>query len=303
MKAITFSLLVFVLFAFISPNEVKMHYHFHVGQSYSMSQQMTQNIKQKIMGDASINIEMANTMTLKVHSHTLTGAKVDVVYNSIRMITKSPLGDQVMDSQSTNPEENKMMKAMVNKPFSFYINKHGKIEKVENFNNLYSGFKDLEFEDPTVSKMKSAIQQSFNEKSIKALLQTAFITYPETSIAIGSTWSNVLSSGMNYPIKIENLWKLAALQGEIADLEATGNVTTTDKEKVFNANGMKAKADLNGKQTTKSKVDTKTGWPLESKASSQVNGIMTILAGGMIPFDMQVPMEISTESSFSMKKK
>jgi hypothetical protein len=66
---------------------------------------------------------------------------------------------------------------------------------------------------------------------------------------------------------------------------------------------MKTKSDLSGRQMTKSKVDIKTGWPVELKALSEIKGTMILLAGGPIPEDMTVPMEITSESTFTIVKK
>jgi hypothetical protein len=67
-------------------------------------------------------------------------------------------------------------------------------------------------------------------------------------------------------------------------------------------NGIKAKTNLSGKQSTKSKVDTKNGWPTETKVLSEIKGTLTLLAGGVFPSDMEVPMEIVTESTFLITK-
>jgi hypothetical protein len=80
--------------------------------------------------------------------------------------------------------------------------------------------------------------------------------------------------------------------------------TTTDKEKTINLpGGIKAKSDLAGRQASKSTVDVKTGWPTTLEVLAEIKGKMTLLAGGMIPEDMDVPMEILSESSFTITKK
>lgn len=308
MKIFRFAICALVVFAFgftTSVKDVKLEYAFKVGDSFQMDQDSKQSIKQEIMGmgEMVINISITGGMSFKVVELTPTGAKLEVAYTSLKMITKSPMGDQTMDSESTNTEESKMMKALVNKPFFIYMNKRGKIEKAENVDNLYSGFKDLGFDDATLNNVKKGMEQMLGENSIKASLQMAFVTYPETALGVGSSWKDVLSAGMSFPLNIENTWKLSAVDGELANLEADGNIVTTDKDKEFSVNGMKAKSDLTGQQAMKSKVNTKNGWPTELKVLSEIKGTMTLLAGGMLPTDMEVPLEISTESTFVIKKK
>jgi hypothetical protein len=64
---------------------------------------------------------------------------------------------------------------------------------------------------------------------------------------------------------------------------------------------MQAKVDLNGRQMTKGTVDLKSGWPSKMEVISEIKGKMTLLAGGMIPEDTDVPMEILSESTFTIK--
>ena len=67
--------------------------------------------------------------------------------------------------------------------------------------------------------------------------------------------------------------------------------------------GLKAKTALSGKQAMKSKIDVKSGWPTKMDVLSELKGTMTLLAGGMIPEDMDVPMEILSETSYTITKK
>jgi hypothetical protein len=66
---------------------------------------------------------------------------------------------------------------------------------------------------------------------------------------------------------------------------------------------MKAKMDLQGKQATKNTINAKTGWPNTVETLSELKGKMILLAGGPIPEDMEVPMEIVTESKTTITKK
>jgi hypothetical protein len=103
---------------------------------------------------------------------------------------------------------------------------------------------------------------------------------------------------------VENTWMLAGTAKTNANLTADGIFTTTDKEKTLTLpGGLKAKIDLNGKQALKSNVDIKTGWPTDIGVLSELKGTMTLLAGGVIPEDMEVPMEILTETTFKIVKK
>jgi hypothetical protein len=105
-------------------------------------------------------------------------------------------------------------------------------------------------------------------------------------------------------MKIENKWTLAKADGSTANVTCAGELTTIDKEKVNNlVNGMKSKSDLAGTQTVDGKVDIKSGWPKEVKILSDLKGTMTLLQGGMIPMDMEIPMTVKIETNYSIVKK
>jgi hypothetical protein len=83
------------------------------------------------------------------------------------------------------------------------------------------------------------------------------------------------------------------VKGGIASVNADGIFTTADKEKTIELpNGFKAKVDLNGAQQMKSTVNVKTGWANDLLLHAEMKGKMLLLAGGMLPMDVEVPMEI-----------
>jgi hypothetical protein len=103
---------------------------------------------------------------------------------------------------------------------------------------------------------------------------------------------------------IENTWSVVSLSSSEANLYADGVYSTMDKEKTFNLpGGLKAKSDLSGKQAVKSTVNAKTGWPSKQVLLVELKGTMTLLAGGMIPQDMEVPMEILSETTYTITRK
>ena len=108
---------------------------------------------------------------------------------------------------------------------------------------------------------------------------------------------------MNFPMVYDNTSSLINIEGTTASIDSDANISTTDKEKVISLNGFKAKSDLSGRQMSKSKINVSTGWPSELKVLSEIKGKMVLLAGGPIPEDMDVPMEITSESTFTIAKK
>jgi hypothetical protein len=101
-------------------------------------------------------------------------------------------------------------------------------------------------------------------------------------------------------MQINNTWTFEKLEGTVASIVSDGIVVTVDKDKTTTINGLQAKVDLGGRQMTKGTVDLKSGWPSKMEVISEIKGKMTLLAGGMIPQDTDVPMEILSESTFTI---
>jgi hypothetical protein len=94
------------------------------------------------------------------------------------------------------------------------------------------------------------------------------------------------------------------MENDVINLSCYGLISTTNKEQVMDLpNNIKSKVDLTGSQKISSAVNPKTGWPSEVKIISDIKGTMTLLAGGMIPTDLEVPMKISSESTYKLVKK
>jgi hypothetical protein len=307
MKSLPFFLSVFLLLAFsFPPADVKLEYEFKVGDEYIWSQSTKQTVKQSIMGmEQSLTNDISGEYQLKVIQNTASGAKIEIQYTKLRNASKSPMGESVMDSNgAAESTENKLMKSLVNKPFFIYMNKRGEVEKLEGTENLTSGLKETGMDEKELQMTRSILQQFLNESSLKASIEQIFVVYPDKKVKQGDSWKVKNHPGMNFPMVLENTWNIEAISAVNANLIADGIFTTTDKNLTFDLpGGFKAKSDLAGKQAIKSSVNIKTGWPTKLEVLAELKGNMTLLAGGMIPEDMEVPMEILSETTNTILKK
>lgn len=304
MKALRLVVLVFIACAFTNTaKEVKLEYIFKVGDVHEWIQTTKQTITQSVpgAGEMSVNVSLDGAMQLKVVALTATGAKVETTYSKIKMLMKMPMGDVTMDSEGGDDTiQNKLMKTMTKKPFYIFMNKQGIIEKVEGTENLYSGVSELGMEPAAADQAKQSLQQAMSEQSIKASIEMSLMQYPTARVKTGDTWKNTISTALNFPMQINNTWTFEKLEGTVASIVSDGVIVTIDKDKPTTINGMQAKVDLGGRQMTKGTVDLKSGWPSKMEVLSEIKGKMTLLAGGMVPQDMDVPMEILSESTFTI---
>ena len=308
MRTFRFLILILVATAFTFPaKDVKLEYAFKVGDQYDFAQTFKQTIKQNIpgMGDMTTVANIDATMGFKVVEVTATGAKIEASYSKMKAVTTNPMMNITLDSEGKEDNmQNKLIKVMMNKNFSFVVSKRGVVEKVEGIENLYSGLSTLGLDEATLAQVKQSMLQTISEKTIKTNLEMGFVQYPETKVKESDTWKNTAEVVSNFVGKIENSWLLKKLEGEVASIESDGNITTVDKEKIIMMpGGIKTKSDLAGRQMLAGKVNVKNGWPSEVKVLSEVKGQMKFLAGGMIPEDMDVPMEMTMEGTYTIVKK
>jgi hypothetical protein len=308
MRAVSLSLLLLIASSFSTvEKDISLAYTFKVGDRYEWVQTSNQSVKQTVpgMGDVTIDVKMEGAFDLKVLELTATGAKVEIQYSRLKVESKSPLADINFDSNGDSENtQNKIVKSMVGKAFSFTMTKRGVIEKVEGSENLLSGLSELGLDEAAQTRARQLLNETVGESSVRASLGTGFLNYPETKIKTGDHWKQSTVLPLSLPLAISNDWTLKSIEGQVAVVQADGELTTPDKEKITTLpNGIKSKVDLGGRQVLSGKVNIKTGWPTSLNVLSEIKGKMLLLAGGMLPTDMEVPMEITTESVIEIKKK
>jgi hypothetical protein len=288
------------------PADVKLQYVFKKGETYELAQVSNQTIKQTLPGAGEMTTEVVTSglLTFKIVELTSTGARIEAQYTKLKIDTKGPMA-MSMDTESASEEmPNKVLKSMMNKPFFFVMTNLGVVEKTENVENIYSGLSTIGMDENTLAMTKQTFQQTINEANLKALLETALISYPQNKIKTGDSWTTTSGVAINFPMQSENTWNLKMVEGDVASVDSDGILKNSGTDNNMSLpNGIKAKTDLSGRQASKSKINLKNGWPTETKVLSEIKGKITLLAGTMLPSDMEVPMEIVSESTFTIIKK
>jgi hypothetical protein len=142
-----------------------------------------------------------------------------------------------------------------------------------------------------------------SKSALKSNVEQAMVYYTDRYVKPGDSWTSKNEFPMDFPIQVYNSWSLTKVTDAKASVSANGIYATTDREKVLTLpNGMKAKVDLNGTQSMEASVSTKTGWPTALSIFSKLKGKMVLLAGGLLPMDMDIPMEILTETQYTIVK-
>jgi len=300
-------LIVISSFAF-SPKPKTLEYTFKIGDRYTWNQVTHQSIAQHVMGmDQLIENDINSTINMNVMTITANGATIEARYTKFVMNLKLPagMGAQILDSEGdTSKMENKIMRSMVDKPFTITITKHGNIESIDGEENLIVGFDQLGLSEQQATAMKTSVSQYLSESAIKGSFEMMLTNYPDKKVKAGDTWTNKNQVISSFSKEINNTWTLKEINKGTATVTADGVVTMIDKEKIVELpSNMKANFDLAGTQKITSIINTSTGWPTEVNVASEEKGNMKLLAGGMIPQDMIIPMEVSSKSVFRIEKK
>lgn len=254
--------------------------------------------------DQTIEMVIKGGMKIKTIELTGTSAKFEIEYTALSLKMKTAQGEMDSDGDTTN-QANKMMgkaiRLMIGKKFNFTLTKNGTVESVDNLENLWSAFTGS---DAGMTQMKSSLELSFGKNSVKRSLENVFVYYPDNKIQVGAVWKSTSSAGMNMPLQIANDWSLQSVTGPTSVIISDGQISTTDSTKVINPQpGLRATTNLKGRQVVKSVVSTTHGWPESAKSYSEIKGQMILLAGGQIPEDMPMQMEIKADTEYTLTKK
>jgi len=291
----------------LGQKEYKLQYSFKKGDTYQWSQ--SASVKQHIAGpgfDQNIETTVTANALIKIVEVNSKGAKFEMEYTKL-LYTNGPPANIQMDSEgdTTKNLPNKIMQAMKGKKFNFSLTKDGTIESIENSENLWAGLSTANgFKEAQVAPLKQALENSFGKNSIKSSLEAAMVKYPEQKIKVGLTWNSKNETGAPIPLKTENVWTLESAEDPAAVVVGDGQIATTDTTKVITLpQGIKATTNFKGRRVVKSHVNLATGWPETCKAYAEQKGSMILLAGGQIPEDMKMQMEVNVESEYTIKKK
>lgn len=286
------------------PKELQLHYVFKKGESFEWTQTIMQTQHILVAGQEQ-NVEngIKGATLMKTIEASATKAKFEIEYTSISMKLKSPMGEIAMDSEGdTTTLNNKILNKMKGKKFTFTLSKYGIVESVDGIESLWSGLAKMA--DPQAAQTKAQIEKQFGKAAFKRSIESALVFYPEQKIQAGSTWKNTIAGSAELPVQTDNVWTLESVTEPTAVVISDGAITTTDTTKVIPMMGaFRATANLKGRQVAKSTVSTAQGWPQTCKLYSELKGRMTLLAGGQIPEDMPMKMEITTEAEYTLKKK
>ncbi|MEJ1236876.1 DUF6263 family protein [Chryseolinea sp. T2] len=285
---------------------ITLTYNMKVGDRFELKQKTDQKIIQRIMGmDQTGNNTYDGTIEMRVVSVANNQIRMEAKMTHLKSHMKNFLNETKVDSDGDVSEpSNKIIRAMMNRAFFVTISKTGTVEKVENVENLWAGIDNVDVSDEEKEKVKASIGQMINESSFRNGLGQAFVPYATKSVQPGDTWNSQNGIPADFPVVADVSWSLDNATSSHAVVKGNGVFRTTDKDKVVTLPGdMKAKVNLGGDQKVNATTATRSGLPEKVVVDAKLSGTILLLAGGLLPMDVEVPITIETHTDYTFAQK
>ncbi|MGC3948207.1 MAG: DUF6263 family protein [Chryseolinea sp.] len=287
--------------------EVALAYNLKVGDRFELRQKTEQKIIQTIMGmDQTGNNAYDGTIEMKVVSVDADHIRLEAKMTHLKSHIKNFMNEMLVDSDGDAGESaNKIIRGMMNREFYVTISRTGTVEKVEGVENLWAGIDKVDATEDEKKQLKSSMGQMINESSFRNGLGQAFIPYSTKPVQPGDQWATQNGIPASFPVVTDIKWLLESTTSSHAVVKGDGVFKTTDKDKVITLPGvdMKAKVDLGGDQKISATTTTRSGLPDKVGVDAKMSGVMLLLAGGLLPMDMEVPITIQTHTDFTFIRK
>lgn len=229
---------------------------------------------------------------------------MDVIYKSLAM--NMEMGGKAMSFDSENGDTtnifSKIMKNLIGKSFTIVMSKRGQVLEVKNtehmFENLFNGFPQMD--EQKKAQLLTKLQQSFGAKTIKGNLQESFVIFPKTAIAVKSTWTNQTNlEAAAISTRTKTSFTLDNITNDSYEISGTA-VISADKAPAYkNTNNFFMRLlNVAGTNTTKIKVNRKTGWVTQSIVTKHIKGDVelkrTLEGPIMITYPMVIDANLET---------
>ncbi len=296
-------LLLTVFFLGFSPaKKIDLSLNLNVGDVYHHNYKINTDIKQDINGqEMNINLDISSDMTFEVLQKSSNSYEMKVMYNSIAMNMKSPMGSMQFDSKNPGSENvfTKLLNQMIDFELIANINFDGTIADIKNVDTMYKSMFDQfpELPETQRTQLESQLRQTFGKEALAGNIEMVTAIFPNKKIGEGDTWENTteLKGGMEGTFN--NKYTLKKLDGDIAMVERESSIESDTGEKMVN--GMPTVYNLKGTMNSTLKVDVNTGWIQEGNISQTMGGMVEIKDNPQVQGVLSFPMEMISKTAIT----
>lgn len=304
-KIYTIALIAFISFSVQAKQ--KLGLYLVKGETYYQNYTLDGSIQQEVNGQK-IDIKMSVTSKVSyfVEDKHPSFYDMKVMYESMSMQMSTPFGAAMnFSSESVDSTDifSRIMKQLINKPFSLKMNTDGTVDEItglENiFNGLLEGFPNVS--EQQKAQVQSQLQQSFGQEAFKGNIEMITAIFPREAVDINSTWENEieLQSGMEAIIK--NKFTLTELEKDYAVIKGASTFQTAEQDEFEQINNMPAKYNLSGEMISNLKIDSKTGWIMQADITQDISGQIEIGDNPAMPGGMNIPMRMENNMKITDK--
>lgn len=222
--------------------------------------------------DKENNINIHQNMTLssaiKVESATSNQTDITVTYNRITMSSGNQLFALEFDSELDDGTEAmyENLRQLIERPFNLSLSPTGKI---------------LSSQSIEVERNTFQSAYTFNDSSIRKVLQYAFNVYPKLAVKRGDSWQKKIKTSIGFTnIVARNVYQLMSIEDTVAHVEIRGKLTSE------NVDGNNSTVNITGTQKGSYDIDIKTGLVISGKLEQDLSGEMNI-TGDLTPVEIE----------------
>jgi len=263
-------------FAFtITQAQVTLQFAPEAGANYEYRTEIVQNIKQRV-GDRTLPIEETVTMDflMNVKSRNAKGAETYFTFRDISYLLSSPMLQMEYDSKKLKSNaspldkmQEKIFGSVVGKSFTLVISPDGTVKNVNGVDAITKEIKRAVAADGPMGDQMSAseIQQWLGKDALKGMFEQSFRIYPAKEVKVGDHWTVKSKYGIsNKKSTITTVYTLTSIQNDLANISVDATV-------IFEPAGG-VEGTLSGSQAGEIIVNTKTGIPVSSDLTLNING-------------------------------
>ena len=257
-------------------------YTLTVGDSYVLetNQKLTQSLI--MMGQSqdietnTVTIETIEVMSFEEGIYTLKNTT-----SSIRADVTTLMGSQTVSSEDP-ASDGGTLSALVNKPYTFRMDRYGQILEINDLEELQSAVQQVLSGNPGATQITGI----FSEESLKTNLDLRFSVYSNSGETEWVSEKKLEVGGMptNFSSSYKNEYEGSA------EVNSTLSIKTSTVQM-----GMQVELDLSGSQKTKFTLDNASGIPISISTTGNLDGVSMAMGNN-------IPTSILTESTTTITK-
>jgi hypothetical protein len=254
-------------------------YQLKKGDVYEVSQDIDATIDMEVMGSSMQNKQKANNIDV-IEVLSATGGVYEMKFTSKRrkVTVSSPMGgDMVMDSEGTNSTD-MMLKAMVNKSFTFIMDQFGNVQGFDGLEEVRESIKtDLAAIGITAGPQLEQVLDAYAEEVLTGSIASQFGFYAGDSSNEWTKNYKVVANGMPVKLNVKHWYDSDNTILAEGQMDISGEMQQM---------GMAMTSSLKGTQNTIYDL-APSGMPAQVQTKQEAEGAMT--AQGM-----DMPMKLSS---------